>query len=495
MSLSLDKEAEIGRLTKLNRTRSRSISLEDEAKRQQISVEKLKEKMNWDIDIGSTPSTTNTTSTDKKGKKKRSKKLKKTKTKTKSQEQITFEKYMSDMVLWEPYVHMMRMKHIFTVNTELVKKIKRLFLDNGLEKFDINYQDKQGYTITALAIDVTDVDFAIELIKSENFIADVSLPNSSYIDIVKANSDLYEIQKERLYKVLRDVGVNMNDFDHFGIRDTMIKDDQHTNYGITNANDIVGKNNTILYNHYIGKKCICCTDAIEIGESCFSGIANCDSWLHIGCSLPFIKNLCSLLFSENPTERKLPKCPHCNELMTPSFINKWWHFMYEDVVINVSNINEIFSNGEFKGIKLSELVLYNKELEMIKTKDLHEFNDAIVEIMFRSHPKRVPCEHASCTGFILLNPELEKWTKCPKCQKAQLFKGKQRQDNYKSERKLVNKLLDKVDKDGNRYYPCPRCYKLIQKNGGCNHLTCSFCNHNFEMKEEITPTMRKKAHL
>ena len=40
----------------------------------------------------------------------------------------------------------------------------------------------------------------------------------------------------------------------------------------------------------------------------------------------------------------------------------------------------------------------------------------------------------------------------------------------------IDENLNKIRKVVKR---CPKCHVIIDKDGGCNHMTCSNCNHQF----------------
>ena len=114
--------------------------------------------------------------------------------------------------------------------------------------------------------------------------------------------------------------------------------------------------------------------------------------------------------------------------------------------------------------------------------------------MFRNHPNIVDCPvNEKCTGFKVINPGENKSNfKCHVCGKSANYEPKKNNHISKYERQLIKKLLSNPE---NKFQPCPMCYKLIEKNGGCNHMQCKHCNYDFSWMENPTQSLMKKARL
>lgn len=47
----------------------------------------------------------------------------------------------------------------------------------------------------------------------------------------------------------------------------------------------------------------------------------------------------------------------------------------------------------------------------------------------------------------------------------------------KKSKEAATEKLEQIKRES--HAPCPKCHVLIMKNGGCTHLTCTVCNHEF----------------
>jgi len=77
------------------------------------------------------------------------------------------------------------------------------------------------------------------------------------------------------------------------------------------------------------------------------------------------------------------------------------------------------------------------------------------------------CTNPSCKFTFCFNCK-EEWHADTTCEKYQKWK----QENSKG---------DSSYRDWVRLHakPCPGCGNAIEKNGGCNHMTCQKCDHQF----------------
>jgi len=70
------------------------------------------------------------------------------------------------------------------------------------------------------------------------------------------------------------------------------------------------------------------------------------------------------------------------------------------------------------------------------------------------------------------------FTYCTKCKEE--WHSDSTCEQYQSW-KLENNLSEKKYAEWVKQFakPCPQCHTPIEKNGGCNHMTCKNCNHEF----------------
>jgi len=94
------------------------------------------------------------------------------------------------------------------------------------------------------------------------------------------------------------------------------------------------------------------------------------------------------------------------------------------------------------------------------------------------------CPRPDCEGYIIV--EQGSYCACPICNYEFCTKCKEKwhdafscedykkwkKDNDQSERKF-QEYINRNTKS------CPNCHTNIEKNGGCNHMTCSKCHHEF----------------
>lgn len=194
------------------------------------------------------------------------------------------------------------------------------------------------------------------------------------------------------------------------------------------------------------------------------------------------------------------ECPICTDAITDKLVLECGHSYCSDCIggwfesqINqgiVNNITCITCRKEISDIYLQEIIsdeVYNKYQTFKLNKALEtEF------IVFY-------CTNKECKEAVSLDDPKTIQMKCPKCNKSYCFQCKsdwhsnttcEKYQQWASENKNADTLaLELVKKIGKQ---CPKCNVWIEKNGGCNHMTCKKCKHEFNWD---TLTDYRKANV
>lgn len=121
----------------------------------------------------------------------------------------------------------------------------------------------------------------------------------------------------------------------------------------------------------------------------------------------------------------------------------------------------------------------NNELILKKFKE-YAFNEYI-----SSNPLLKHCPGVNCTTVFQAKQNLAHKVKCIKCSSSMCFKCKlayHAPTDCQTIKKWLTKCAD--DSETANYISvntkdCPKCHICIEKNGGCNHMQCTGCKHNF----------------
>ena len=148
---------------------------------------------------------------------------------------------------------------------------------------------------------------------------------------------------------------------------------------------------------------------------------------------------------------------------------------------------------------------YNDLQDMASTADFERYDAHIFQKAMEkeSGSDYRQCAHPNCTGGGWCSPETESFLTCPKCTQQTCIecnviwhKGKTcaehnediRNQNENEDAELIKEAADRAATEAKsvefieaEYKACPNknCGYRIEKNGGCDHMTCRKCRHQF----------------
>jgi len=98
------------------------------------------------------------------------------------------------------------------------------------------------------------------------------------------------------------------------------------------------------------------------------------------------------------------------------------------------------------------------------------------------------CKTPNCIGWVEIRSKNVKRFRCPACKKINCIPCEAVHEHYtcfqyKALRNSQNQsstfLINRMMKE-KRIMKCPRCGILVEKNQGCNHMTCTKCHREFQ---------------
>ena len=191
------------------------------------------------------------------------------------------------------------------------------------------------------------------------------------------------------------------------------------------------------------------------------------------------KHKCKICEDEKTNQYLMSECYHCNN-----------YFCYECLYLY---IKESIKNGKYElccpdckdiydKTKIEQIFSINNnnknKIEIINLKKLLEKN--ITKNLVLSNTNLIFCPIKDCDGYapkkIIMNQNYNKCSKghkfCSKC--GELW----HQDGKCPEEEKIDKLFEEYSKKLN-LKKCPNCEIITLKKGGCNHITCTYCNKNW----------------
>ena len=181
-------------------------------------------------------------------------------------------------------------------------------------------------------------------------------------------------------------------------------------------------------------------------------------------------NQCLICYIELTEEEKIKNALKCNH----KFCDECW-FEYFKEQINNSKVSEIrcmnkgcntIINGDFITQHIS-----------IDEKLLEKYGRFLKKLDVLKNPNKKFCPIPNCEGIAERKKEQEKYVKCDQGHEFCFICLKERQGKKKCQNEIDKDfLLWKKDKIVKK---CPQCQMYVEKNHGCNHITCARCQYQW----------------
>ncbi|KAN0025751.1 hypothetical protein ACTFIU_005414 [Dictyostelium citrinum] len=188
---------------------------------------------------------------------------------------------------------------------------------------------------------------------------------------------------------------------------------------------------------------------------------------------------CEICFSDDlPLDKiyTLDDCHHrfCKECLTQHFKSK------------------IF-DGDCKSIQCPDttcrrLVNYQEIKHNVDKKTMAKYEDFLLQITLKEDPNSRFCPRPGCNNamigdsdtvtMVICTSESCRYTFCFNC-KSEWHQDMtcQQWEEFKILKETSNQRFEEWARQNTK--PCPKCKSKIEKNGGCNHMTCKLCKHQF----------------
>jgi len=182
-------------------------------------------------------------------------------------------------------------------------------------------------------------------------------------------------------------------------------------------------------------------------------------------------NICLICYEEIKNEDLEKIKINCGHL----FCFDCWIEYIEEKLKSFDNIicMEKTCKKEISNEKIKELIINNEKL-------LNNFEKYLINKEILKNPNKKFCPYPDCNGIGImenLENEKEKYIKCTNGHKFCFFCLK----NWHG-KKLCKEEVEKDFKNWKKNkntQQCPNCKIWIEKNDGCNHITCSNCKYEF----------------
>ena len=220
----------------------------------------------------------------------------------------------------------------------------------------------------------------------------------------------------------------------------------------------------------------------ELGQSSSSQSTPCSSQSSSvnTCGLPFRSRvsfvLCNVCYQNCPQEyHKSLSCGH-------SYCRECWSNHLE-----VHIVNGLTTNIECMASNCRILVPEDFALNLLATKS--SLRDKYQQFAFKdyvtSHPKLRYCVGVNCNVIIRAKEPNAKRVVCKQCKSSYCFKCGA-DYHAPTHCQTIKQWLTKCEDDSEtanyisaHTKDCPKCHICIEKNGGCNHMQCYSCKHDF----------------
>lgn len=115
---------------------------------------------------------------------------------------------------------------------------------------------------------------------------------------------------------------------------------------------------------------------------------------------------------------------------------------------------------------------------------LQKYEQFRMNAQIAADPKRFWCPFPNCNGIATIIDPFQNKAKCETCEITFCSSCKQQHSSLFPFCRGTSSASDPSvsqwkSSNGGKCKKCPNCRHLIEKNGGCNHMTCSLCRHEF----------------
>ncbi|GAB5372827.1 hypothetical protein AAMO2058_001697900 [Amorphochlora amoebiformis] len=119
----------------------------------------------------------------------------------------------------------------------------------------------------------------------------------------------------------------------------------------------------------------------------------------------------------------------------------------------------------------------NDVVGILEPKEFKRYQELSLQAWQSAHPNVVQCITVDCKGIIELHPQVRRVT-CPVCSTefCRICKGSGHPDDVPCQDPQVAASLQGYAQD-KKCQKCGSCGMLVEKNKGCNHMTCRCGNH------------------
>ena len=173
---------------------------------------------------------------------------------------------------------------------------------------------------------------------------------------------------------------------------------------------------------------------------------------------------CQICF-ENNTNNNIPPCKHfaCTSCLRDYILHR----------INNKKLDEM--NCFFKDCK--QILSKKLILQILNEEEKKKYMNYLTEIEILTSPNLKFCPYPNCLSSIEKSSDGPSICKnghnvCFNCLSTKYHPNLSCDDSL--QRKITKYLYD-----ADFVIQCPKCLLFMEKNGGCNHLTCLYCKHQF----------------
>ena len=188
---------------------------------------------------------------------------------------------------------------------------------------------------------------------------------------------------------------------------------------------------------------------------------------------------------DNEREEAINECPVCGEKFSVNKFNKvqecghsfcgecWYNFLSIKIIENkLPSIKCLDYNCDVKLIDEFIFNIINSDFNLIK-----KYKQYKLELDIMKDPNKKLCPYPNCDSYLELKDIKNKYVTCLKQHKYCFLCLKKPHGNSPCEKNIDIDLKEYAQ----NYFvkKCPYCGIIIEKQSGCNHITCSKCGYQW----------------